>query len=46
MTKLDKRFGQAVHQPVRIPQVHAVSFDVKSGDIATLYFEEGKIMPF
>jgi hypothetical protein len=44
--QLDERFGQAVHQPVRIAEVHAVSFDVKAGDIATLHFEDGKKMPF
>jgi ferric-dicitrate binding protein FerR (iron transport regulator) len=44
--QLDERFGQAVHQPVRVAQIHAVSFDVKSGDVDTLHFEEGKKMPF
>jgi ferric-dicitrate binding protein FerR (iron transport regulator) len=44
--QLDERFGQAVHQPVRVAQVHAVSFDVKTGDVATRRFEEGKKMPF
>lgn len=44
--QLDERFGQAVHQPVRVAQIHAVSFDVKSGDVATLHFEDGKKMPF
>ena len=44
--QLDERFGQAVHQPVRVAQIHAVSFDVKRGDVATLHFEDGKSMPF
>jgi ferric-dicitrate binding protein FerR (iron transport regulator) len=44
--QLDERFGQAVHQPVRVAQIHAVTFDVKKGDVATLQFEDGKKMPF
>jgi hypothetical protein len=44
--RLDERFGEAVHQPVRVAEIHAVSFDVQSGDIAALPFQEGKNMPF
>lgn len=44
--QLDERFGQTVHQPVRVAQVHAVAFDVKAGDVSTLHFEDGKKMPF
>jgi hypothetical protein len=44
--QLDERFGAAAHQPVRVAQVHALSFDVKSGDVAPMKFEQGKSMPF
>lgn len=44
--QLDKRFGEAVHQPVRVAEVCAVSFDVEVGDVAPLKFKEGKKMPF
>lgn len=44
--QLDERFGAAVHQPLRIAEVRAVTFDVESGDVAPLDFEEGKQMPF
>jgi ferric-dicitrate binding protein FerR (iron transport regulator) len=43
---LDERFGKAAKRPARIAEVRAVSFDVKSGDIETMHFEEGKDMPF
>ena len=44
--QLDKRFGEGVHQPVRVAEVCAVSFDVEAGDVSPLKFEEGKKMPF
>jgi len=44
--QLDKRFGEAVHQPVRVAEVCAVSFDVEAGDVAPLKFVEGEKMPF
>jgi ferric-dicitrate binding protein FerR (iron transport regulator) len=44
--QLDKRFGKAAQRPAWIADVHAVSFDVKSGDLETLHFQEGKLMPF
>jgi hypothetical protein len=44
--QLDERFGAAAHQPVRVAQVHALSFDVNSGDISPMEFEQGKSMPF
>jgi hypothetical protein len=44
--QLDKRFGKAAQQPVRVAEIHAVSFDVQSGDVARMHFEEGKKMPF
>ncbi len=44
--QLDERFGDAVHQPLRVAEVRAVSFDIKSGDVETLEFQEGKQMPF
>jgi hypothetical protein len=44
--QLDKRFGEAVNQPLRVAEVHAVKFDIESGDVAKLEFEEGKQMPF
>jgi len=44
--RLDKRFGEAVHQPAYITAVHAVAFDVASADIKAIEFEHGKQMPF
>jgi ferric-dicitrate binding protein FerR (iron transport regulator) len=44
--QLDKRFGEAVNQPLRVAEVHAVTFDIESGDVAKLEFEAGKQMPF
>jgi ferric-dicitrate binding protein FerR (iron transport regulator) len=44
--QLDKRFGEAVNQPLRVAEVHAVTFDIDSGDVAKLEFEAGKLMPF
>ncbi|HEX3598706.1 MAG TPA: hypothetical protein VHU84_01115 [Lacipirellulaceae bacterium] len=44
--QLDERFGPAAHLPVRVAQVHALSFDVKSGDISPMEFKQGKSMPF
>ncbi|HJQ82287.1 MAG TPA: hypothetical protein VJ828_20160 [Lacipirellulaceae bacterium] len=44
--QLDERFGEAVNQPLRVAEVHAVTFDIESGDVAKLEFEEGKQMPF
>ena len=44
--QLDKRFGEAVNQPLRVAEVHAVTFDIESGDVSKLDFEEGKQMPF
>jgi hypothetical protein len=44
--RLDERFGAAAHQPVRVAQVHALSFDVNSGDISPIEFNPGKSMPF
>jgi hypothetical protein len=44
--QLDERFGPAAHQPVRVAAVHAVSFNVNSGDVAPIEFQEGKRMPF
>jgi hypothetical protein len=43
---LDERFGEAAQQPLRVAEVRAVSFDVESGDVAALHFQEGKKMPF
>jgi RNA polymerase sigma-70 factor (ECF subfamily) len=34
------------HLSVRVAQVHALSFDVNSGDVAPMNFEQGKSMPF
>jgi anti-sigma factor RsiW len=44
--QLDQRFGKAARQPARIAEVLAITFDVRSGDIAPLHFQEGKQMPF
>jgi hypothetical protein len=44
--QLDERFGEAVNQPLRVAEVHAVTFDIESGDVAKLEFEAGKQMPF
>jgi hypothetical protein len=44
--QLDERFGAAAHQPVRVAQVHALSFDVSSGDVAPMKFAQGTSMPF
>jgi ferric-dicitrate binding protein FerR (iron transport regulator) len=42
--RLDERFGN--QRPLRVTEVRAVHFDIKSGDVETLHFEEGKQMPF
>jgi FecR protein len=44
--QLDKRFGEAVGHPLRVAEVHAVTFDVQSGDVAAIDFQEGRQMPF
>jgi len=44
--RLDERFGSAARHPVRVADVQAVSFDVKSDDVGPLHFQEGKQMPF
>jgi ferric-dicitrate binding protein FerR (iron transport regulator) len=44
--RLNERFGNAAQRPARIAEVLAVKFDVESGDIEKLPFEEGKQMPF
>jgi ferric-dicitrate binding protein FerR (iron transport regulator) len=44
--QLDERFGAAVHQPLRVAEVRAYKFDVESGDVEPLEFQEGKQMPF
>jgi hypothetical protein len=44
--QLDERFGKTARQPARVAEVRAVSFDVASGDVANLEFQEGKQMPF
>jgi hypothetical protein len=44
--QLNERFGKAARHPVRVAEVTARSFDVESGDIDTLHFQEGKQMPF
>jgi ferric-dicitrate binding protein FerR (iron transport regulator) len=44
--QLDERFGAAAHQPVRVAQIHALSFDVDSGDVSPIEFQPGKSMPF
>jgi len=44
--QLDQRFGDAAERPLRVAEVRAVSFEVESGDVAPLHFEEGKKMPF
>jgi ferric-dicitrate binding protein FerR (iron transport regulator) len=44
--QLDERFGAAAHQPVRVAQIHALSFDVNSGDISPIEFKPGTSMPF
>jgi hypothetical protein len=40
------RFGQAARRPTRVAAVRALSFDVKSGDVENLHFQEGKQLPF
>jgi hypothetical protein len=44
--QLDRRFGQAARRPTRVAAVRALSFNVKSGDVENLHFQEGKQMPF
>ena len=44
--QLDERFGEAAHQPLRVPEVRAYSFDVEVGNVAPMHFQEGKDMPF
>jgi ferric-dicitrate binding protein FerR (iron transport regulator) len=44
--QLDERFGKAAHQPLRVAEVRAVTFDAASGEITAPQFEEGKQMPF
>jgi hypothetical protein len=44
--QLDERFGEDVNHPLRVAEVHAVTFDIESGDVAKLEFEAGKQMPF
>jgi hypothetical protein len=44
--QLNKRFGKPAQQPARVAAVHAVQFDIKSGDAAPVPFVEGKKMPF
>jgi hypothetical protein len=43
---LDKRFGKAAQHPAHISELRAVAFNVESGDITLLHFQEGKQMPF
>jgi hypothetical protein len=44
--RLDERFGEAAERPLRVAEVRAVSFDVQTGDVGAMHFEEGKAMPF
>jgi ferric-dicitrate binding protein FerR (iron transport regulator) len=44
--RIDKRFGKMAQRPAYIAEVHAVSFDIKTGDVEKLHFQEGKQMPF
>jgi hypothetical protein len=44
--QLDERFGAAARRPARVAEVRALKFDVASGDVANLHFQEGKRMPF
>jgi hypothetical protein len=44
--RLDERFGKAARRPTRVAEVRALTFDVSSGDVANLHFQEGKQMPF
>jgi hypothetical protein len=44
--QLDKRFGEKVHKPAYVSAVHAVTFDVRAGDIKAIEFQPGKTMPF
>jgi hypothetical protein len=44
--RVDKRFGPKARRPAYIAEVHAISFDIKSGDVAKLQFQAGKQMPF
>ena len=44
--QLNERFGKAAQHPFRVAEIHAVTFDVQSADIANVPFEEGKEMPF
>jgi len=44
--QLDKRFGEAVHKPAYVSAIHAVTFDVRAGDIKAIEFEPGRKMPF
>jgi hypothetical protein len=44
--RLDERFGEKVHTPVRVAAVHAQKFNVGDPDVTPIAFEEGKQMPF
>ena len=44
--QLNERFGKAAQHPIRVAEIHAVTLDVQSADIAKVPFEEGKQMPF
>jgi hypothetical protein len=44
--RLDQRFGEAARRPARVAEVRAVTFDVATGDVTNLHFQEGKQMPF
>jgi ferric-dicitrate binding protein FerR (iron transport regulator) len=44
--RLDPRFGEAARRPTRVAEVRALTFDIASGDVANLQFQEGKQMPF
>jgi hypothetical protein len=44
--QLNERFGKAAQQPCWVADIHAVTFDVQSADIAKMPFEKGKEMPF
>jgi hypothetical protein len=44
--KLNDRFGTAAQRPVRVAEIHAVKFDVRSADVAPAPFVAGSAMPF
>ncbi len=44
--RLDPRFGEPAKRPASIAEVRAIKFDIKSGDLEFMEFEEGKQMPF